>query len=308
MHKEMDVTLRHFLFSFIAKARVIVTVTALAAIGAPQAASALGSDWATFHGGAVRLIASGPLRTDGTLIAGIEFKLMPGWHTYWRHPGEAGIAPQFNFSASHNIAEVKPQFPVPERYDDGFSVSIVYHDAVILPVILRAQTANAPMTLAVDMLFGVCDDICVPAEAHAVLEIPATPPIAPAVVGRLLSAEAQLPISELDGSADVGLMRLALVPGDRGPILEAEVAVPHETRTMDLFIEGAEGSYHGIPRRSVWNPTSGTAVFRMRAAGLARDGEDALPLKLLLIADTTAVYFDRILPGVAIEAASTYAR
>ena len=30
--------------------------------------------------------------------AGIEIRLKPGWHTYWRYPGDAGVPPRFDFA------------------------------------------------------------------------------------------------------------------------------------------------------------------------------------------------------------------
>src|SRR5581483_5899357 len=44
---------------------------------------------------AARLIAGSPAAGEGTLHAGIEIRLKPGWHTYWRYPGDAGVPPQF---------------------------------------------------------------------------------------------------------------------------------------------------------------------------------------------------------------------
>ena len=45
----------------------------------------------------VALIA-GWRQADGSRLAGIEIRLAPGWHTYWRAPGSAGIPPTFDWS------------------------------------------------------------------------------------------------------------------------------------------------------------------------------------------------------------------
>ncbi|MBI3441560.1 MAG: copper resistance protein, partial [Proteobacteria bacterium] len=40
-----------------------------------------------------------------TIQAAVEVKLEPGWKTYWRTPGEAGLAPVFDWAGSTNFKE-----------------------------------------------------------------------------------------------------------------------------------------------------------------------------------------------------------
>ena len=68
---------------------------------------------------AARLIAASSPAKDGTLHAGIEIRLDQGWKTYWRYPGDSGIPPQFDFSASENVKAVTVLWPAPQRFDDG---------------------------------------------------------------------------------------------------------------------------------------------------------------------------------------------
>jgi hypothetical protein len=80
------------------------------AITLPTAALAAASEWVTVKGGAVRLITAGPPE-NGTYWAGLEFQLEPGWHTYWRYPGEAGIPPQIAWTATSNIKDKDSSVP-----------------------------------------------------------------------------------------------------------------------------------------------------------------------------------------------------
>ena len=57
-------------------------------------------------------------RTPQRLRAGIEIKLQPGWHTYWRYPGDSGVPPRFDFSGSDNVASVKVLYPAPHLFTD----------------------------------------------------------------------------------------------------------------------------------------------------------------------------------------------
>ena len=83
---------------------------ALALCGAPAfAANSFSTDWALASKSQARLIAGG-----GDL-AGFEIALAPGAITYWRDPGDAGLPPTLDFSASDNVASVEPEFPAPKR-------------------------------------------------------------------------------------------------------------------------------------------------------------------------------------------------
>ena len=46
---------------------------------------------------------------------GVLIELAPGWKTYWRMPGEAGIPPEFTWTASEP-AEVIVSLPAPSRF------------------------------------------------------------------------------------------------------------------------------------------------------------------------------------------------
>src|SRR5690348_17250434 len=60
-------------------------------------AHALHSNWVGDKRVAVRLITASDSTSGDALLAGLEFRYEPGWHGYWRTPGDAGIAPRFNW-------------------------------------------------------------------------------------------------------------------------------------------------------------------------------------------------------------------
>ena len=53
---------------------------------------------------------------NGHQMAGLSLTLSPGWKTYWRSPGEAGIPPLFDWSGSDNIASVRLHWPSPSVF------------------------------------------------------------------------------------------------------------------------------------------------------------------------------------------------
>ncbi|MHA6324880.1 protein-disulfide reductase DsbD domain-containing protein [Roseivivax sp. CAU 1753] len=98
---------------------------------------------------------------DGTHVAALHLTLAPGWKTYWRAPGDAGIPPEFGWRGSGNLAGVSIIWPRPDVFDQGGMRSIGYTNEVVLPLLVRPKAAG-DVRLEGDMQLGVCKDICMP--------------------------------------------------------------------------------------------------------------------------------------------------
>jgi DsbC/DsbD-like thiol-disulfide interchange protein len=100
---------------------------------------------------------------SGTHMAAILIRLAPGWKTYWRAPGDAGIPPSFNWQGSRNLSGVVIHWPRPTVFYLDGTRSIGYADEVIIPVELtRTSDATDTISLRGKMELGVCDDVCMP--------------------------------------------------------------------------------------------------------------------------------------------------
>lgn len=100
---------------------------------------------------------------NGARMAAVELNLAPGWKTYWRSPGEAGIPPTFDWSGSENVRSVRLHWPAPVVFQTNGMQTIGYHDNLILPVEITPETPGKPIRLRVRMELGICDEICLPA-------------------------------------------------------------------------------------------------------------------------------------------------
>jgi DsbC/DsbD-like thiol-disulfide interchange protein len=116
----------------------------------------------------VRLISGG---TDGNVWqAGIAIAMEKNWKTYWRVPGDSGIPPQFDWAGSENIGGIDVLYPVPRRYNDESGESLSYKDEAVF--LLNVTTTAQPAKLSLGMFFGVCDVVCIPAQAKIELMQP----------------------------------------------------------------------------------------------------------------------------------------
>src|SRR5499426_2689871 len=144
---------------------------------------------------AVRLIAGAPPAGKNTatatmIRAGVEVRLKPGWHTYWRYPGDAGVPPRFDFAGSQNVKSVDVLWPAPQPIPEHDLVTIGYTGDVILPLAVVPENSAKPVKLRLKLDYAVCEALCVPAEGQAELVLTAGPSSQDAA---LTAAEARVP-------------------------------------------------------------------------------------------------------------------
>lgn len=210
-------------------------------IATPPAEAAVG-DWVQGDHARMRLIA---VRTvDGNLDAAVEVILDPGWKTYWRTPGSAGLPPALDFSASTNVSTPAVAFPVPARHDDGYGISNVYKDRVLLSVSARAVDAAKPAELRLAADIGVCEEVCVPVHFDVALTVPPAGADQPGS-DMLASARGALPGTPEPGRlAAEGVKREGGT--DRRPVFDVSLRVP-DPGTATVFVEGPVDWYSGVP-------------------------------------------------------------
>lgn len=116
-------------------------------------------------------LLSGWQTDSGAYMAGLRVTLAPGWKTYWRAPGEAGIPPLFNWSGSDNLKSVRIHWPAPSVFQTNGMQSIGYHDQVTWPLEVVAIDPAKPVRLNATVDLGVCKDICLPASITLNVEL-----------------------------------------------------------------------------------------------------------------------------------------
>ena len=144
---------------------------ALALASASRAAPAAVSDWAEGaldQGDArieARLLVHPERAADGRLRAGVLFTLDPGWHLYWRNPGEAGLPTRLLW---HGGAATPTRWPAPSAFGDGAGTPVGYgYDGNVL-LSSEIQPDEGARTLGVEVEALACRTSCIP--AHFTLE------------------------------------------------------------------------------------------------------------------------------------------
>ena len=129
------------------------------------------------------IAATTQVRPGQTIDVGIKFAMQPGWHIYWKNPGDAGQPPRFRWNAPGGGAAramrgsqwqlSDPLFPTPVRWEDaGGIVGFGYAGTVVFPATLTVPGGTMPgqdgeLSVSVDYL--ICKDVCLPESATATL-------------------------------------------------------------------------------------------------------------------------------------------
>ncbi|APX12299.1 protein-disulfide reductase DsbD domain-containing protein [Tateyamaria omphalii] len=207
---------------------------------------------------------------NGQRLAAVRLVLAPGWKTYWRAPGDAGIPPHFDWSRARNIGAVSLSWPTPEVHVQNGMRSIGYTDQVVIPMHITPARAGKPMRLRTTLSMGVCSDVCIPhsVKIDEMLDSPDLTPT-PAIVAAL----ADMPYSASEAEVQSATCRLS--PTEHGMQIEARVALPHTGGTEVAVIEP------GVP--GVW----------VSEARTARSGNTVVAVSEMMHADGGAFAVDR---------------
>jgi DsbC/DsbD-like thiol-disulfide interchange protein len=216
------------------KTVAVLSILAALALGGPVSAQeAAVSPWSKSSHSSLRLIA-GATAPSGKQRVGVEIAMAPGFKTYWRSPGEAGVPPVFDWSGSENVGGLDVRWPAPERFEDGAGSGIGYVGEVVVPVSVQPADPTRPVTLVLKLDYAVCDKICVPARGEARLWL--EPGVTSVTSPRLEQFEARVPQAVKPGPARD---RLAIVEaGQDEHALKLLLKAPEGGRIDDVFVEG----------------------------------------------------------------------
>ncbi|HLV48078.1 MAG TPA: protein-disulfide reductase DsbD domain-containing protein [Aliidiomarina sp.] len=111
---------------------------------------------------AVRLSLTGVTDPELKEVQGLlEVRLNGDWKTYWRSPGEGGIAPMASWQESENLNHVHWQWPTPQRYEVSGIETVGYKENVAFPLTFQVNNWQQRVQLQGQLTMSSCTDICV---------------------------------------------------------------------------------------------------------------------------------------------------
>ena len=192
--------------------------------------------------------ATDQINASGQLDAGLEIKLKEGWKIYWRSPGDAGLPPELDFTASPVVKSHTMDFPAPYRFSVlGFD-SYGYKDHVIFPLELDLAPIQRDAVMAASFTGLVCDDVCIPVDETLTINLGFTGDdrLSPSDEARDIARYAAL-VPRVSTAAGVSVASLQIT----GSTLQISFAKDGQTidfREGDVFIEGTTGYSFAKPK------------------------------------------------------------
>jgi thiol:disulfide interchange protein DsbD len=227
--------MKHFLFAL-----------ALLLLAAPASAPAQAQGMKVH----ARLVAeTHAIAPGGTTTIALVETIAPGWHTYWKNPGDAGAPTRIQWTLPDGWTVDPIQWPRPKRLPVGPLMDYGYEGILWLPMTLHAPASVKPgdkVTLQGHATWLVCSNICIPESSDVSLTLPVGPQAPnPAVVNDFAAARARLPVASP--------WKFAYALDESGKALDLFVAAPAlvaaHPAVVDFFPAEAGTIENAAPQR-----------------------------------------------------------
>lgn len=152
----------------------------LTALLAPATAAAQSSEPVRTDHLQSQLVAESTAAVPGTrLTLGLLLEHDPHWHTYWRNPGDSGLATQLALTLPDGVVAEPVAWPHPQRFEIAGIVNFGYGERRLLPISIAIPADYAapslPVRAAASWLICEVGGECIPGEAEYALDLPVAP-------------------------------------------------------------------------------------------------------------------------------------
>ncbi len=131
-------------------------------------------------------------------LVAVRLRMAPGWHTYWKYPGDAGIPTEIKWELPEGWRAGEIQWPLPLKLQEPGDIQIYgYHDDVLLiqQITPPKNLGNVPVKLSGKASWLVCEKICIPGDGSVQMTLPVAPTNSPANTELFARFQKQLPRS-----------------------------------------------------------------------------------------------------------------
>jgi thiol:disulfide interchange protein/DsbC/DsbD-like thiol-disulfide interchange protein len=114
--------------------------------------------------------------------AGLFLRMAPGWHTYWKFSGDAGLPTEIKWKLPPGWKVGEIQWPIPLKTNDPGDIQTYgYQDEILLlqEITPPAKIDISPVKLSAEANWLVCEKICIPGGANLELELPTSTTASP---------------------------------------------------------------------------------------------------------------------------------
>jgi suppressor for copper-sensitivity B len=196
------------------------------------------SDWVREKELSARLIsASATAGKSETLMLGLELEWLPGWHTYWRSPGDAGMPATIDWAESKGLKNAEISWPAPKRMVSQGIQSIGYEQSPLILPITATLEPGQPLNLRAKADVLVCAELCIPYSFALSLDLPAGAAKPTELAKRIEKWQGRVPAQRPDNLVRAEASRDALL-----------VYLKTDLKDPDILVESAKGYRFSAPQ------------------------------------------------------------
>ena len=113
-----------------------------------------------------------------TFWLGLQIDHQPHWHTYWRNPGDSGLATELQWQLPEGLTAGNLIWPAPQKIPVGSMANYGYEGRVLLvtPVQVgskfKTSAHQSDVTIQLHATWLVCKQECIPQEGDFVVRVP----------------------------------------------------------------------------------------------------------------------------------------
>ena len=121
-----------------------------------------------------QLVAEGPAPAGGEVELAIQMIPAPGWHGYWKNPGDAGLPMDVKWQLPPGFSAGPLRYPVPTRLEIAGLMNYVYErDYAVLVRLKVPADAKGVIPIRAQARWLACTDkVCVPEQGELSLDLP----------------------------------------------------------------------------------------------------------------------------------------
>ncbi len=189
----------------------------------------------------------------------LQLKIEDGWHTYWKNPGDSGLATSVKWELPEGFKAGPLEWPYPEKFIANGITSYGYEKETAMLVQITPPSAlvtGTPIILSAKLNWVACSEICVWGKGTVNYEIPveSKTPEKDIRYGDLFkSVRSKLPLAKSDWQIKASIQNEEIVlavtpPANSGRTLSGLEFFPEDSKLIDhaaaqKFEKVLDGSY-----------------------------------------------------------------
>lgn len=218
----------------------------------------------------------------------VRMNIEEGWHSYWKNPGDAGMATMLDWTLPEGFTAGPIEWPYPQRFDSTSMIGFGYEEEVwFLTKIIPPKTLekNTTVDIGVNIRWLVCSDTtCLPGLTASEAKLPVettVPKPRQAFILDFFNARAQLPKKQwsMQSHRHGGLIELHLDAPASGEAFTDVDFFPAHKKMIDHKVQAIlshdpekPGSYRVVLRDS-----EGSQSSQLQGVVVLRAGEEENP-------------------------------